>query len=291
MILRVRNLSKEDHMLQDSHTSGGAAPGSAPTSAEPAASARKKARPKKTLPTDRIAFPKQLDILRAHAVLSNEGERVATNIAVGDFVKMSHSTVSLANPFFADVGLLVKSNGSYLPSREVIEFSRAHQWGDEEAAHKLAPRLRDSWFGQSILKRLSFRSTMDEDEALRQLAQEASAGPNYRAQVVLLLAFLEGGGLIERDGSQVRLADRSAASEQPTTAERLPAPGPDPPNPPNSLVPLTPQPEGGVSFQVGIHVDMEELAGWEPERIAAFFAGMAKVLAAKGGLERGDPEA
>ena len=279
-------------MFQEPHTSGGAATGIPASSSEPTTPSPKRTRPKKTLPTDRIAFPKQLDILRAHAVLSNEGEKVATNIAVGDFVKMSHGTVSLANPFFADVGFLIKSNGSYLPSREVIEFNRAYQWEDEEAAHKLAPRLRDSWFGRSILKRLSFRPTMDEEEALRQLAEEASAGPGYRSNVVLLLAFLEAGGLIERDGSQVRLADRSPASQQPTTSERPPAPGSDPPNPPNPLVPQgAPQPVGGVNFQVGIHVDMEELAGWEPERITAFFAGMAKVLAAKGGLERDDDAA
>jgi len=288
MILRVRNLSKEDHMFQEPQMPGGASTGTASPPSDPAAPSRKRTRPKKTLPTDRIAFLKQLDILRAHAVVSGEGERVATNIAVGDFVKMSHGTVSLANPFFADVGFLTKSNGSYLPSREVIEFSRAYQWGDEEAAHKLAPRLRDSWFGQSILKRLSFRSTMDEDETLRQLAQEASAGPEYRSQVALLLAFLEAGGLIERDGSRVCLAARSPAPEQPTTAEPTPPPGHDPPHPPNPFV--TPQPEGGVNFQVGIQVDMQELRGWEADRIAAFFSGMAQVLAAKGGLEQDTDE-
>ena len=68
------------------------------------------------------------------------------------------------------------------------------------------------------------------------------------------------------------------------TTEQTPPPGQDPPNPPNPLV--TPQPEGAVSFQVGIQVDMQELRGWEADRIAAFFSGIAQVLAAKGGLER-----
>ncbi len=286
MIHRVGNLSKEDHMLQDTQSPSGTTSGVPPGSSEPPTPSRKKARPKKTLPTDRIAFQKQLDVLRSHAVLSNEGEKVATNIAVGDFVHMSHSTVSLANPFFADVGFLTKSNGSYLPSREVIEFSRAYQWGDEEAAHKLAPLLREAWFGKSILRRLSFRPTMDEDEALRQLAQEASAGPDYRTQVALLLTFLEATGLIERDGSQVRLGEPSPPT-QTIRPESIPPPS-DPPREPNPLV--GPAPEGGVNFQIGVHVDMRELREWEPQRIAAFFSGMAQVLAAKGGLETDDGE-
>src|SRR4051812_41635485 len=114
-------------MLQDAQPNGGehtAAPPASPPEPGGSPTQRKKPRPKKTLPTERIAFPKQLDILRAHAVLSHDGEKAATNIAVGDFVGMSHGTVSLANPFFVDVGLLVKSNGSHLPSKEVIEFSR-----------------------------------------------------------------------------------------------------------------------------------------------------------------------
>jgi hypothetical protein len=282
-------------MLQDAQPNSGdetAAVGPPPGgSSPPAPQQRKKARPKKTLPTDRIAFPKQLDILRAHAIESNEGEKAATNIKIGEFVGMSHGTVSLANPFFVDVGLLVKSNGSHLPSREVIEFSRATQWGDEQAGHKLAPRLREAWFGKSILRRLSFKPTMDEDEALRQLAQDASAPPEYRAQVALLLAFLEVAGLIERDGSQIRMTGPSPPPEPtappPKTAGA--APGQDPPMQTNPL--LLPQPEGGVTFQIGVQVDLAELRGWDADRIASFFAGMAQVLAAKGGLERQDEEA
>jgi hypothetical protein len=253
------------------------------------AAARRKARPKRILPTDRIAFPKQLDILRAHAVLSNEGEKAATNTAVGDFVGMKHTTVTLANAFFVDSGLLIKSNGSHVPAREVIEFARATEWGDENAGNKFAPRLRESWFGQSILRRLSFRPTMDEAEAVRQLAQEASAPPDYKGQVVLLLAFLEVAGLIERDGSQVRKADPSSPSAPPPQPTPTPAPTEDRPNPPNLLV--RPEPtKGGVNFQISLQVDMDELAGWDPQRITAFFSGIAAVLAAKGELEGGDSQ-
>ena len=41
-----------------------------------------------------------------------------------------------------------------------------------------------------------------------------------------------------------------------------------------------------VEFHVNVRVDMKEFGGWPPERIAAFFNGIAAVLAAKGAIER-----
>ncbi len=46
-----------------------------------------------------------------------------------------------------------------------------------------------------------------------------------------------------------------------------------------------PEPEGFVRVAVSIRVDMAEFSGWKLERIAAFFAGIAQVLAAKGNVE------
>ena len=44
--------------------------------------------------------------------------------------------------------------------------------------------------------------------------------------------------------------------------------------------------EGVVQFHVSVKVDMKEFAGWEPDRIASFFSGIAQVLAAKGNVEQ-----
>jgi hypothetical protein len=43
---------------------------------------------------------------------------------------------------------------------------------------------------------------------------------------------------------------------------------------------------GVVQFNISVKVDMTEFATWTPERIAAFFAGVAAVLAAKGKMEK-----
>ena len=44
--------------------------------------------------------------------------------------------------------------------------------------------------------------------------------------------------------------------------------------------------DGLVQFNVSVKVDMREFAGWAPERITAFFGGIAQVLAAKGSIEK-----
>ena len=41
-------------------------------------------------------------------------------------------------------------------------------------------------------------------------------------------------------------------------------------------------PEGLLQFAVNVRVDMAEIRTWRPDRIAAFFTGIAQVLAAKG---------
>jgi len=44
--------------------------------------------------------------------------------------------------------------------------------------------------------------------------------------------------------------------------------------------------EGVVQFHVAVPVDMKEFAGWSPDRITAFFSGIAQVLAAKRTIEK-----
>ena len=41
-----------------------------------------------------------------------------------------------------------------------------------------------------------------------------------------------------------------------------------------------------MQFNVSVKVNMQEFAGWQAERVTAFFNGIAQVLAAKGALEK-----
>lgn len=45
--------------------------------------------------------------------------------------------------------------------------------------------------------------------------------------------------------------------------------------------------QGIVNFHVDVKLNMSEMADWSPDRITAFFKGIALVLSAKAGVEKG----
>ena len=248
-------------------------------------------KPNKYLPTDRITFPRQLDLLRGWAAASGPTSKVVSNNDVGPIVKMTGSTVSMNNAFYSQNGFLLKADGGYIPAPEVFSFLRNYEWSPESAFTRLAPILNKTWFADVLLPNLSFRP-MTTDEAIQLLADACTAGPDYRSQLRLLLDYLGNGGLIEWDGNQVRKGALSV------TATTTTAPNTDIPQTSSNPPPTASEPskrvgptffgttEGAVNFNVSVRVDMGEFANWKPERIAAFFNGMAQVLAAKADVEK-----
>lgn len=164
---------------------------------------------RKILPTPRIAFGKQLDLLRAFAAASGSDKRPVGNADTAKFVGLSASTVSLANPFFADVGLIERVGGGFVPSQAVVNFAQAFEWDADGASHELGPVFEQAWFGSALLPRLGFAS-LSEKAALQIIDAAAEAGPKYENQLRLLLDYLEVAGLIEREGGNVRSAPRAA---------------------------------------------------------------------------------
>lgn len=245
-----------------------------------------KTRPRKALPTTRIAFSKQLDILRAYAAASGPTRKSVTNSDIEDIIKMKASTISLGNAFFDDTGLLQRTDKGFVPSQELMNFHRAYEWAPDNAAQKLAPLIEKTWFAQELLPKLSF-GVISEQEAISDLADAAHASPEHEHQLQFLLEYLAAAGLIIKDGGQVRIARQSPSAEkstaQPTATEREPAQQ----SSRSSVATAFMQPtEGTVQFHISVKVDMKEFSGWQADRIAAFFSGIAQVLAAKGEIER-----
>lgn len=245
-------------------------------------------RPKKPLPTDRIQFSKQLDILRTYAALSPTGVKGLTNDEIGKIVRMKGSTVSLANPFLCEIGLLVKQGKGYAPAPDVLSYQRAAEWAPEKAPEKLAPTIRQTWFAQKLLPHLVLNQKIDEKEALAELASEAAVSPGRTKQLKILLDFMEVSKIIERDGQTLRVGP--LLRENGTVASRPePNDGPEkemtPPKGPSIATSFLTPTEGVVQFHVSVKVDMAEFSGWKADRIAAFFGGIAQVLAAKGQIE------
>jgi hypothetical protein len=215
---------------------------------------------RKILPTPRIAFAKQLDLLRAFAAASGAARKPVGNAETAPYVSLSKNTVSLANPFFADIGLVERAGGGFVPSQEVVNFAQAYEWDADRAPHELAPVLERSWFGEALLPRLGF-GPLVEKEALRIIDTAASAGPEYESQLRIVLDYLETAGLIERDAGNVRSAPRSAAQESPKTAQEG-----DRDASPSKVAPTVP--EGSRSLPLLIQGLLQELprgSTWDRE--------------------------
>ena len=238
-------------------------------------------KPNKILPSGRIAFKGQIDLLKAYAVISGSERKPVSNKEVSDLTQVTNVTVSTANAFFADTNLLIKSAGKHIPSDEVFNYKQALDWDKETAGHSLAPILRKTWFADVLSKRLSFES-LPEQKVIQILAEEASASKKYKSLFVMLLDYLQFAGIIKREKDMVHIMKENSLQQ------KRPPPEPIPEKTPNKQPHIVQAPslsESGVSFSVDIRVGMDELAGWSADRISAFFDGLAKVISAKGGLK------
>src|SRR5690349_12081891 len=117
--------------------------------------AQKKTRPTKVIPTERLNVRKQLDVLPAVAAASGPNGKPVTNKEVADILKMADTTVSLANFFFTETGLISKGSNGFVPSADVMSYNRAYEWNPATAANKLAPLLSKTWFAEALTPKLS----------------------------------------------------------------------------------------------------------------------------------------
>jgi hypothetical protein len=161
------------------------------------------------LPTKRIAFTKQLEILRGYAVGGADGTPV-TNRRLAQLVGMSHKTTSLANAFFLENEFLQRSEGGFRPSLEVISFQQAHQWNPEQAARELAPVLEDTWSARALVPQLQMKPVSQAD-AIGIIGRAANAGPESRQELGMVLEYLAAAGVVEFDGDLVRATDNRSS--------------------------------------------------------------------------------
>lgn len=249
----------------------------------------RRSRPTKILPTERIRFDNQLGIIRGFAVISTDPSRAVHAKEVAKLVGLSDGTAALATPFLTDIGLLIRTNEGFLPSEAVRSYKQADDWKADNPAHKLAPVFRNSWLGQLIVPRVQFKP-LEIEAALQLLAEHSGAGPEYRSQLEVILDYLEAVGLVARIGTQLSPGPTALPSSPPPLGGGKPdvVSGTEEPRENAREKPEAPPPArrdlgvGAISFSIDVQVSMSDLAGWSPERISAFFAGIAQVLAAKG---------
>jgi hypothetical protein len=253
------------------------------------------AKPNKTLPNWRVGVSKQFDIVRAYAAGSNKGTKAVTLEEASQIAGMAPTTVVAAIPFLTSIALLKRTDtGGFLPSAEAVSYLSAYDWDQTTAAHKIGPKLRDAWFGEALLPRISYGQAVEEKLAVNILAEACGACPDYERELRMLIEFLAIGGVVQREGGQVKQVKPSGSGEaEPSQRPEEHKPSEVDPAPKGTRVnstytaQSTPTPGGGFDFSVSVHVNMAEFGGWKPERINAFFRGIAEVLAAKADIERG----
>lgn len=249
-----------------------------------------RSQPSKKLPTDRIKFQSQLDIIRAFGVTSQGGSKPTNYREVAKVVNLNPNTVSLMSTFLNENGFWERSGTDVMPVKSVIDFAQAHSWSPETAARKLAPLIKKTWFGERLVTRLAFRP-MSEDDAIAELAQMVGATPDYKSQVAFLIDYVVAAGLVRREGGQLMLGEEvgvnssETASMTPERGAPMPDTREDGPSRSSAVSTGFMTTEGRVQFHVSINVSMQEMSTWTPDRITAFFSGLAQVLAAKKGTE------
>ncbi len=196
---------------------------------------RERASLAKTLPTDRITFDKQVEVVRAYAAVyaANDGQPV-TNEQAGEIVGLSGSTISQSNAFFDDIGLVTRAEaGGFIPSAEVIEYNNACQWDESEARGKLRPLFERAWFYRCLVPRLQL-APQSQTTCLALLASESKAQTEHNERLLNLIKFLELAGIISTNGGNVSLLqNRPVKSFGEIGVEAIGKEGRNPP-PPNT---------------------------------------------------------
>lgn len=241
----------------------------------------------KTLPTDRVPFPKQLELIRAYAAAAEKVGGAVSNADAGKFVGLADSTIATTNAYFCDIGLLQKvESGKFVPSQPLVEHFKVYQLSADRSWAKLAPLFEKWWAGQELIPKLRFRP-IDESEAITDLAIAANAERSHYGHLKIAIDWLAQVGLVSREGGQLRLVTQS-------TPMLDPAPVSPPPSgntgDGKALLEALQRPAlGGINFAISLNVDMNQMAAWPAENIKEFFAGVAQVLAAKAAAERQEP--
>lgn len=159
---------------------------------------------RRALPTDRLKFAKQIDIVKGYGAESGASRRAVTLEKVAKAADIAQTSVGLNNEFFRDIGLIAREGkASFRPAQAVIDFLQASQWDPANALKKLGPLFANSWAGQALTARLAVRN-LTKSEAIALLADESGASKDHADRLAILLDFLDATGVITVDGTTVR---------------------------------------------------------------------------------------
>lgn len=172
----------------------------------------------KVLPTDRIAFERQVEILRAYAAcFESNGGKPVSNTQAGETLspkKFSASTLGVAVPFFTDISLIARKEGdTFVPSTELVAYNQAFALSPPEAKRIIRPLFDKTWFCRLLTPRLRLSPQLEKD-CVGLLAIEAKAEKEHLERVQLLIRFLEFAGIVAINSGTVSFVPLSRDSAE-----------------------------------------------------------------------------
>jgi hypothetical protein len=217
------------------------------------------------LPTGRLTFQKQVEIIRAYGAAYDALKGAVGIEDITGYVKMAASTVSQSNAFLAEVGLVRKDGRRFIPASEVVAMNRLYELSRDKAYAKLAPLFEKAWFGMLVIPKLKFRP-MSEEDMVHELFEAATAETVHLPQVRMLIDYLVLVGLVERDGGVLRVKNGGTEDGQTQSAPAVSQATPtvEPPmvavnEPPAAVLLLTPDGSRRVTVKAPPTIKRSEL--------------------------------
>lgn len=198
------------------HRPTGGDGGTPPSGSAASTRSLQRSRAERPLPTDRLSFEKQIDVLRAIARLSGRERRAVTAEQLSEAMGMKGNTAGLSNRFFVESNLVeFIGRGSYTASGALLDYHRHLSVDPQDlvgAVRCLVPAIQQSWYWQVIEPMLD--GGLPERMALLSLSGAAGA-TEHTAQLQIVLQFLVWLRMLRRDGDTL-LAGEHFGSPLPT---------------------------------------------------------------------------
>lgn len=258
-----------------------------------------RARPKRGLPTDRMHFDRQVEVLRTFGRLSGANKRPVDSSDVAGVMGVTAATAGLSTRFFVEAGWLEQpQKGKYAATDALLEYTRSPRDDESsecEAATWLAETVVNSWSWAALKPLLVNRRSVPKRDAQMVLIREAGAEQGHKGQIDNLLAWLDFAGLITVDQDTVALAPEGHENGEAGSGVNAPeeAENDQPPAPEreegqatgrNAVSgPTTGQQAGEqpvvLSFHFSVQMTAADLACLDAEQIRAVYEGVGSVAA------------
>lgn len=260
-----------------------------------------RSRPDRGLPTDRLSFDAQQEVLRAFGTLSGPTKRSIDTPTLARAVSASASSAGLCNRFFVGAGWLEReSKGKYRATDALLQFNRGRgQDGihETDAVTHLADAASSAWFWQ-VLAPMLVDGPIPKHHAVLALSQEAGAGVGHEPQLENLLLWLEFIGLIQIEdgtvtavestpsgtsndddvGAESSNGDRSTAGPPAQETDKRQPTGGTVQKPTTQHTPR--RTDFVLSFDVSFRMTAGDLAELSPDQIRALLEAVGQVAAA-----------